>query len=149
MIMTLQVIEYFVKQIGRHFTLDFLIEEYNDSSSKNTITANLLNAAKRDESLKNLTYGWLNDLQYQFNIEGEIVPIHSANPHSLTHWRVLSFECDGKKLSIYPDGGFANGWNIEKNRTINRKFYQVDNTDTTDNIGIYRNQDIKFDVTIE
>ena len=62
-----------------------------------------------------------------------------------------SITCGGKKLVIYPDGGFANGWHIASNNShaISYKDYDENNTSTEDNIKIKLNQDIKFDVSIE
>jgi hypothetical protein len=58
-------------------------------------------------------------------------------------------ECAGKRLSIYPDGGFVNGWNILKDWTKNTKRFDHENTSVSDIIYLKRNQDIKYDVTIE
>ncbi len=54
-------------------------------------------------------------------------------------------------MSIYPDGGFLNGWVFKKNTEnhVRSKFYTNDNTDTTDDITLRREHDIKYDITIE
>lgn len=147
-LITLQTIEYFIKQLGSDFELKFLVEKYEDSSYKSKITANLKNHAERDMRLGDLANGWLRDIDNDYSIHGELIPIKSNERNTLTHWRVLSFECGDKILSIYPDGGFANGWNILKDWNINTKHYTLDNTDTRDCITLQRSKDIKYDVTI-
>ena len=81
-------------------------------------------------------------------IEGTILPIASQPKNSLTHWRVLSFECAGKRLSIYPDGGLMNGWSIYN---APGQYHRYDTSTITHDteIDLCRNQEIKFDVTIE
>ena len=148
MVLTLQTIEYLVKQINKDFTLEFLVERYEDHNFKGSITANLENNSIRDQMLSDLSEGWMYALDRDHNINGTLIPIESKEHNKLTHWRVLSIECAGKTLEIYPDGGFANGWNLNKSMGVNPKYFKLDNTDTTDNIGVYRSKDIKFDVTI-
>lgn len=149
MIITLQTIGYFVKQTERNFTLEFKLEKYSDYSLKQAFASNLQNYRLRDQTLGDLTEGWLNDLDNEYAIKGTLIPIVSAEPNSLTHWRELILECNGEKLSIYPDGGFANGWYLNNKESGNTKFFKLDNTDTRDDICLVRSQDIKFDVTIE
>lgn len=149
MVLTLQTIGYFIKQIDKDFSIEFLSEEFRDDNYKGTITANLQNERQRDMVLTDLTKGWLNDLETDFNISGHLIPIKSARHNTLPHWRVLSIECGGKCLSIYPDGGFVNGWNLLKDWNVNKKKFTLDNTDTRDVIVLQRNKEIKFDVTIE
>lgn len=148
MVLTLQTIEYLVKQINKDFTLEFWVERYEDHNFKGSITANLENNSIRDQMLSDLSEGWMYALDRDHNINGTLIPIESKEHNKLTHWRVLSIECAGKTLEIYPDGGFANGWNLNKSMGVNPKYFKLDNTDTTDNIGVYRSKDIKFDVTI-
>lgn len=54
----------------------------------------------------------------------------------------------GKTLSIYPDGGFINGWLIY-NRPGRRHEYDMATIMHDTEVNICRNQDIKYDVTIE
>ena len=54
----------------------------------------------------------VDDILYDEGIEGSLIPVVSKPKRTLTHWRVLTLECAGKKLCIYPDGGFMNGWLI-------------------------------------
>ena len=148
MVITFQIIRHFISQIPNNFTLEFLLEKYESSENRGSITVNLSNYKQRDTVLKDLCVGWLNDLESNHQY-GTILPVVSKESNSLTHWRVLSMECAGKRLSIYPDGGFTNGWNILKDWTINTKRYTIDNTDTEDVITLKRSQDIKYDVTLE
>lgn len=148
-VLTLQTIGYLVKQIGQNFNLEFLVEKYEGNHCKRSITANLKNHGERDEYLRMLTEGWLIDMDNEYGICGRLIPVKPHERNTLTHWRVLSLECAGKRLSIYPDGGFANGWSVLNDRTVNTKHFMLDNTDTRDNIALRRNKEIKFDVTLE
>lgn len=148
MVLTIQTIEHFVKQINKDFTLEFLVERYEDRNFRGSITANLENNNSRDQMLTDLVEGWLYGIERDYGINGELIPLESKEHNKLTHWRVLTIECGGKTLEIYPDGGFANGWNLNKSIGVNPKYYKLDNTDASDKIGIYRSKDIKFDVTI-
>jgi hypothetical protein len=148
MITTLQVIEHIVKQAKCDFSLEFFVEKY--SENKNyipSVTSNLLSDRDRDDQLQSLTNEWLDSLKSDYNIEGKLEPIQSKEWRTLTHWRVLSITCGSKTLHIYPDGGFINGWYL--NRGGNNRYYEVEDTNTTDNISIVRNEEIKFDVCIE
>lgn len=149
MVMTLQTIGHFIKQIGRDFSLEFLMEVYDDPNYRGSITANLQNNMQRDQILRDLTEGWLNDLNNDYGISGELSPIKSQQYNTLTHWRVLNIECGGKRLSIFPDGGFANGWDLLRDWNVNTKRFHIDDTDTRDVIVLKRRNDIKFDVAME
>ena len=146
MILTLQTVEHIVKQIDKDFTIEFKLETYRDDKGKtDSITANMPSSNIRDSKLKLLTTDWLKNLSYNDDIKGDLVPIQPGDKRSLTHWRELSIICDKKKLSIYPDGGFINEWNISSH---NERFDA--NYITPDvNINIYRNKEIKFDITLE
>ena len=87
-------------------------------------------------------------MEHDHHIQGRLHPIVSLPKRALTHWRVLSFECAGKILSIYPDGGFINGWLIY-NRPGRRHEYDMATIMHDTEVNICRNQDIKYDVTIE
>ena len=149
MVLTLQTIGGFVKEIGQDFTLEFLMEKYTDPNYRGTITANLQDNAQRDTILADLTEGWLNDLENDNDVNGELVPLHSQQYNKLPHWRVLILECAGKRLCIYPDGGFANGWDLLRDWTVNSKRFTIENTDTRDIIVLKRRQNIKFDISLE
>jgi hypothetical protein len=148
MILTIQTINHFVKQIGAKFTIEYKVETYkDDNGNMEKIASNQPTAFLRDEWLKELTNAWINDLSETDNIEGTLIPIVSADKRALTHWRELSFICGSKKLSIYPDGGFINEWLIA--RQPDGVFYDTSNIKYDTNICLYRNKDIKFDLTIE
>ena len=91
----------------------------------------------------------VDDISYNNGIDGSLIPVVSKRKGSLTHWRVLTFECAGKRLSIYPDGGFMNGWFIYNAPGKPRHEYDLSTLTYDSEINIFRNQDIKFDVTIE
>ena len=160
MILTLQTAGYFIKEIGNTFTMKFKLERYDSDSGKwDSMTANLPSSYSkqittsekkigRDEWLESLANSWQEDLDYEDQIDGTILPICSLPKNTLTHWRVLSFECAGKRLSIYPDGGLMNGWSIYNAPGRSRRYDTATITYDTE-IDLYRNQEIKFDVTIE
>lgn len=148
MIITLQTIEHIVKQIGSDFDIEFKVEVYkDDKGNANKICTNQPTSEKRDTWLTCLTNAWINDLNYEQNIEGRLSPVISAPKRTLTHWRVLSIACSNKKLSIYPDGGFINEWNI--GRQPNGERFEVETITHDAKIYLFRNKDIKFDITIE
>ena len=112
-IITLQTIEHIIKQIGSDFDIEFLVEAYKDDrGNAASICANQPSSEKRDEWLTSLTKAWIDDLSYEHKIKGSLIPVVSLNKRTLTHWRVLTITCGNKRLSIYPDGGFINEWNI-------------------------------------
>ena len=149
MILCLQTVGYFVRQIGSRFMMEFLIERYDsDRGNPNSLGANQPSSVERDEWLENLAESWLDDMERDYHIQGRLHPIVSLPKRTLTHWRVLSFECAGKTLSIYPDGGFINGWLIY-NRPGRRHEYDMATIMHDTEVNICRNQDIKYDVTIE
>ena len=57
----------------------------------------------RDSWQENLANELVDGLEYEDGIEGTLSPVVSAPRRSLTHWRVLTFECPGKKQ--YPSSG--------------------------------------------
>lgn len=146
-VLSLQTIEHFVKLIGKDFTLKFKIEKYDETSLKSSIQANLPGSSVRDTFLEGLARQWIENFNEQFGdkCSGELEPIVSQERRTLTHWRELTISCGNKKLSIYPDGGFLNGWKLG-NTT---RFYTNADTSTADNIALSRTQDIKYDVAIE
>lgn len=85
---------------------------YSASESEIILKPNQPTSEDRDSWLENLANELVEGLEYEDGIEGTLSPVVSAPRRSLTHWRVLTFECAGKKLCIYPDGGFMNGWFI-------------------------------------
>ncbi len=160
MILTLQTAGYFIMEIRNKFSMEFKVEKYDSDSIKwDSLTANLPSSYSkqitsvekkrgRDEWLETLANNWKDDLKYDMNIEGIVLPISSQPKNSLTHWRVLSFECARKRLSIYPDGGLMNGWSIYNTPGVFHRYDTMTITHDTE-IELCRNQEIKFDVTIE
>jgi hypothetical protein len=153
MVVTLQTIDNLVKQIGSDFSLKFMIEKYEDNRGQVSFSANLPSHRDRDQYLDGLTRKWIEDLAEETSnqISGKLEKVESQERKTLTHWRVLTIECGDKRLSIYPDGGFLNGWVFKKNTEnhVRSKFYTNDNTDATDDITLRREHDIKYDITIE
>lgn len=146
-VLALQTIEYFVKLIGKDFSLRFKIEKYSEPNMRESIQAALAGSYLRDQYLKDIAEKWLDDFNEKHGdkFEGELQPIVSQDKRTLTHWREMTIICGGKKLSIYPDGGFLNGWKLGNNI----RFFTNDNTSTADNIALTRIEDIKYDVAIE
>lgn len=148
MVITLQTIDHIIKQIRSDFSIEYLVESYRDDrGNAESISANQPSSEQRDSWLKSMTHAWIEDLNVDCQIEGKLVPIKSMNKRTLTHWRVLSISCGKKKLSIYPDGGFINEWNIAKQPKD--EFYDTATITHDSKIYLYRNKEIKFDVDIE
>jgi hypothetical protein len=93
--------------------------------------------------LDDIIYQWKKDIKYDVDIDN----IESKAAGSLTHWRVLTFEYNGKRLSIYPDGGLLNGWKLGKLGP--GEYYDYYSTTTDDDIPLQRQKDIKYEVHIE
>lgn len=149
MILSLQTIGYFIKKIGLPYSLEFLIEKYYEENVKRNIGTNQPTSEERDKWLNIMSQEFIDDLDYDDNLKGTLVPIVSGPKRSLPHWRVLIFECAGKKLCIYPDGGFMNGWFIYNAPNTPHHIYDLSTITYDTEIRICRNQDIKYDVTIE
>ncbi len=144
-VLCMQIIGYFVRKIGMPFSLEFLVERYCiDGGKRDNLGANQPTSEDRDTWLENMATELLDDI----DIAGTLVPVVSAPRRSLTHWRVLTIECAGKRLCIYPDGGFMNGWLIY-NAPGERRMYDLRQITYDTEIDICRNQEIKYDVTIE
>ena len=146
MVLTLQIIEFFIKKVNKDFSLEFMLEEYCYGMQKRGIFANLENSNRRDALLESKAESWINYMDYEHDIIGHLNEIKSSTAGSLTHWRVLNFECNGKRLSIYPDGGLLNGWGFDKENSTK---YFDDTTCHSDDIPMIRNQAIKYEVHIE
>ena len=154
-VLSLQTIGYFVKEAGNPFSLEFKIERYDSTQGKwDNIAANIPSSYSkdlcgetklgRDGWLELLSGSWLSDMKTDNGIEGVILPISSQPKNALTHWRVLTLECAGKRLSIYPDGGFMNGWHI-----YDRHTYTTADITHDAAVQLKRSEEIKFDVEIE
>ena len=140
--LTLQTIEHFVRKFEKPFSLEYKVEKYQDIVRRRDIQTNMQNNADRDFALDGMTEIWADGLDIRCSYE-RVVP---QERNTLTHWRVLSVECAGKKLCIYPDGGLMNGWRLSRNNTVS---YTPENCDASCDILLNRVQDIKVDVTIE
>ena len=146
-IITLQTIHHIIKQIGNDFTLEYKVEWYKcDNGNAESISANQPTSELRDSWLNSLSSSWIEDISHECNIEGFLNPIQSLEKRSLTHWRELSIECGNKKISIYPDGGFINEWNIA--RQPNGERFETSTITHDTKIYLYRIKDIKVDVCI-
>lgn len=148
-ILTLQTIEYLMRKIGRDFSIEFLLERYDDESTRTGFAANLANSRLRDDYLKNMVKLWIDKLDNTTHnmLHGTMLPIVSQSKGSLTHWRELTVECGDKKLSIYPDGGFINGWSLDKDRTTH--FIRKEEADTDEIVPLALSQAVKYDITVE
>lgn len=145
---SLQTIGFFIKKMGNPFSLEFRIERYDsDNGKRDNLGANQPSSRDRDQWLESMANMFVDDLDMD-GISGTLVSIQSVPKHVLTHWRVLSFECAGKKLSIYPDGGFMNGWFIY-NAPGKHAHHDLETITYGEEVDLFRNVDIKFDVTIE
>ena len=149
-ILCMQTIGYFIKKIGLPYTLEFLVERYYaENGKRDNLGANQPSSEERDEWLTSMANELVDDILYDNGIEGSLIPVVSKRKGTLTHWRVLTFECAGKRLNIYPDGGFMNGWFIHNAPGKPRHEYDLSTLTYDTEVNIFRNQDIKFDVTIE
>ena len=147
MVLTMQTTEYFIKLIGKRFSLDFLVEKYEDLDARIGVMYNIRNSSKRNAILTKLSMQWKNHLAQDEHLIGEIRPVSSKGQRMLTHWRVLEFSCGGKHLCIFPDAGFINGWRINGNAATRR--YSVEDTTTEDNVPLSLMKTIKIEVSLE
>ena len=149
-ILCMQTIGYFIRKIGSPYTLEFLVERYYaDNGKRDNLGANQPSSEDRDVWLTSMANELVDDISYDNGIEGSLVPVISKPKRTLTHWRVLTLGCAGKKLCIYPDGGFMNGWLIYNTPGESRKEYDLSTLTYDTEVNIFRNQEIKFDITIE
>ena len=147
-IITLQTIAHIIKQIGIDYSIEYKVEWYKcDNGNAESISANQPSAVQRDNWLNSMTSAWIDDLSHECQITGTLIPVQSLEKRSLTHWRELSIQCGNKKLSIYPDGGFINEWNIA--RQPNGERFETSTITHDTNIYLYRINDIKIDVCLE
>lgn len=139
----LQAIDWFVNKFNLPFTIQFNVESYFENGvNHNSITKNLPDSGRRDNLLSTMTKRWLSSFDtYPY---GDLINSPSQEKGTLTHWRELSFQLGDIKLSIYPDGGFINGWRLTDSRRLT-----FDDMDVSTQISLSRKEDIKFDVTIE
>ena len=149
-ILTMQTIGYFIRKIRQPFTLNFLVERFYKVNGKlNNLGANQPSSVERDSWIQSMANELIVDMYSEEGIKGSLIPFVSLPQRTLTHWRVLTLECAGKKLCIYPDGGFMNGWFIASAPGESGMRYDLSLIAYNTDITIFRNQEIKFDVAIE
>ena len=149
-ILCMQTIGYFIKKIDLPYTLEFLVERYYaENGKRDNLGANLPSSEDRDAWLTSMANELVDDISYNNGIDGSLIHVVSKRKGTLTHWRVLTFECAGKRLNIYPDGGFMNGWFIHNAPGKPRHEYDLSTLTYDTEVNVFRNQEIKFDVTIE
>lgn len=144
-VLALQTIEYFAKLIKKDIEVKFNLEWYECGEQKKGVFANIITSKKRDEILEMISEKWrddLDDANYCSKLD-----IDTAKSGELPHWRVLTLTCKGKRLSIYPNGGFLNEW--EFNQPKSTKFYGPHNTTCKDSIPMKRKKSIKYEVHLE
>ena len=152
---TFQVVEYFVKKIDKPFSLNFKISDFADGHPNTRIFSNLPDAVAV-EAMINKIGGQRNSIQIVLG-QGSVsekpvcsgLTVEKKKAYEFEHWRVLRFACGDKVLSIYPDGGFANGWNLDTDYyRAEHKFFDHGNVQYNTAIHIKRNNGIKFDVCL-
>lgn len=153
---TFQVIEYFVKKIAKSFSLNFKILDFAGGHSDNkSIFSNLPNAIAV-EAMINKIATQRNSIQIGLD-QGVVsekptcsgLTIEKKKVYEFEHWRELRLVCGDKVLSIYPDGGFANGWNLDTDYYHAKdKRFDHGNVRYNTPIHIKRDKGIKFDVCL-
>jgi hypothetical protein len=150
---TFQVVEYVVKKINKPFSMNFKIVDFDGGHSNTSIFSNLPDA--------NAVEAIINQIGRQRN-SIQIVPgqgsvsekpicngltVEKKKSYEFEHWRELRLVCGDKTLSIFPDGGFANGWSLDIDyyRAEHKRFAH-ENVRYNTKIRIKRDKDIKFDV---
>lgn len=146
MCITLQTMNFFMERISNEMNIEFKLEQYYaPNGNALSLKANQPDYATRDAKLNEFVDDWQNDIASAGRDNVKIASVRSAFPKSLPHWRELSFKCGTKKLVIYPDGGLANGWNIDRSNAI----LDVTTVRYCENIKLFRSDVIKYDVTLE
>ena len=127
----------------RPFELKFLMEQYFENGFCKGIMSNYTEYGIRDQNLTNLAEKWIEHNGYEAEVK-----IETKSPKVLPHWRVLTIQCGEKTLKIFPNGGFANEWFIDK-KNSGDKFYKQENTDVWEEIPIFKKQDVMYDIKLE
>jgi DEAD/DEAH box helicase domain-containing protein len=152
---TFQVVEHFVKKIDKPFSLSFKILDFADGHPNKSIFSNLPNAVAVEEMIGKIG-GQRNEIKLVPG-KGSVsekpkcngVSVEKKKAYEFEHWRELRFACGGKTLSIYPDGGFANGWNLDTDYYhAEHKHFDHEKVRYDTAIHIKRDKDIKFDVCL-
>ncbi len=152
---TFQVVEHFVKKINKPFSLTFKILDFAEGRSNESAFSNLPDAAAVEAKIREME-GQRRAIRVVPG-QGSVsetpvcggVAVEKRRAYEFEHWRELRFACGGKTLSIYPDGGFANGWSLDNGyyRTANKTFDHKNIRYNTP-IHVKRDKDIKFDVCL-
>ncbi len=152
---TFQVVEHFVKKIGKPFSLHFKILDFAGGHPNTSIFSNLPDAVAV-EAMINKIGGQRNSIRIVLG-QGSVsekptcsgLTVEKKKTYEFEHWRELRLVCGDKALSIYPDGGFANGWNLDNDYyRVEHKRFDHDNVWYITEIHIKRDKDIKFDVCL-
>lgn len=146
MVTTLQFIEHYMRKMTKHFSLCFINEEYDEPSRGNTIFNNITNDYDRNNLLRDISKDW-KDAVNNDGMECDDIQIKTLPARSLPHWRSLTFECDGKSLCFYPNGGIINEWFEDRTKTCG-KHYSNDSITTEEDIPLRRYKEIMYDVEI-
>ena len=147
MITTLQFIEYFMKKINNSFTLEFVNEIYDEPARGNTIFNNITDDIERNDVLRDISDEW-KEIINRDGMSCLDIKITTEAARSLPHWRSLIFECEGKALCLYPNGGIINEWFEDRART-NGKRYSIDEITTEEKIPLKRTKEIMYDAEIQ
>jgi len=141
-VVTLHFIEYFIKRFNKKYELSFKLEEYEvTSDDSNLRIESNMSQLMRDSKLTD----WANDLRESMEQEGTIKDIFPLRKTTLPHWRVLSFECEGKCLNFYPDGGIVNEWLPDRNLPI----VPLSDISIDSILNLWRRNDIMYDVELK
>lgn len=121
MMINLQVIRHFIRKLKQPFTLEFIVEEYNDNSSGNSLMSCQPSHYERDGWLQSMAENMVADMKNE-GIPGSLTDVESLKKGVLPHDRKLILECRGLKLIILPHGGFANDWELCKR---NNRYFDI------------------------
>lgn len=147
MITTLQFIEYFMRKVNNSFSVEFVNEIYDETPRGNTIFNNITNDIDRNDILRDISDEWKETI----NGDGMScidVKINTKIARSLPHWRSLIFECAGKALCLYPNGGIINEWFEDRAKTNGIRYY-VDDISTEERVPLKRTKEIMYDAEIQ
>lgn len=152
---TFQVVEYFVKKINKPFSLSFKILDFAGGHPNTSIFSNLSDAVAVEENIKKIG-AQRNSIRV---VSGKGLPperpacsgltVEKKRVYEFEHWRELRLVCGDKVLSIYPDGGFANGWNLDTDY-YHARHEHFDHGKVWYNTAIHikRDKGLKFDVCL-
>ncbi|MCC8037177.1 MAG: DEAD/DEAH box helicase [Bacteroidales bacterium] len=121
MVLNLQFVEHFAKKFNRRFSVEFVVEKYDNSYGAKTFLANLT-GVDRTNRLRSLLEEWKSSQPLCAS-----VTVDERQHHDLPHWREITITAtrrDGSKaaLSFYPNGGVHNEWSFDKQK--HRQIYE-------------------------